>query len=591
MSAGTRSAVKRRTSNVNDAPKESDTTDTKTKSVSAKKEDSQYKGIENHGYEFGGPYGCTALMIWSHYILIYFWYCLETNEGMMVIPTSVDSLVSHLQNLGTLFIEKGTPSTFTWGAYFSFFFMQILLAAVMPGLTMEGLPTAPHGVRLLYHCNGYLCYYFCVFGVFVAHYLGWFPLSYLADHFGETLIASIIIADGTSLFWYIYGLLYADAYNGRALHTGNIPYDFFMGTILYPRIGEIDIKMIAECRWSWTTLFLLTLSCAYKQYESMGYVSPNMLLMLVAHWLYSNATAKGEHCIPCTWDMFHENYGWMLNFWNICGVPFLYCYQSMYILRNQAKISASYPPVLAGANFLILLVGYYVFDSANAQKANMKIRVVRNTFPQVAWGMLQEPIALIRTPRGNLLVDGWYAFARKMQYTGDILMALSWGLACGFHSSLPYFYVTFFTSMILHRQGRDEIRCAEKYGTYWKEYTDLVPNVFLPDPIVFFKWIFTGKHPLDNMPHLRSVPNTRGMGVGMGMGGPTSSPTTSSSSSSHNISTGSRNNTSTTAAMLTNSGSSGSPAPAEHSSSSSSSSSISTQSARKTATRSASKTK
>lgn len=25
-------------------------------------------------FEFGGPIGVTALMIWSHYILIYFWY-------------------------------------------------------------------------------------------------------------------------------------------------------------------------------------------------------------------------------------------------------------------------------------------------------------------------------------------------------------------------------------------------------------------------------------------------------------------------------------------------------------------------------------
>lgn len=24
-------------------------------------------------YEFGGPIGVTALIIWSHYILIYFW--------------------------------------------------------------------------------------------------------------------------------------------------------------------------------------------------------------------------------------------------------------------------------------------------------------------------------------------------------------------------------------------------------------------------------------------------------------------------------------------------------------------------------------
>lgn len=216
--------------------------------------------------------------------------------------------------------------------------------------------------------------------------------------------------------------------------------------------------------------------------------------MLAAHWLYSNATAKGEHCVPCTWDMFHENFGWMLNFWNVCGVPFLYCYQSLYILRNQERISAYYPGWLTVCNFALLLLAYYIFDSANLQKASMKIRVKRNTFPQVPWGELEEPIRYIETPKGRLLVDGWYAFARKMQYTGDILMALSWGLACGFDSLLPYFYVTFFTAMINHRQLRDEARCSEKYGEHWKIYTKKVPNVFLPS-WAFYVWLFTGKHP------------------------------------------------------------------------------------------------
>lgn len=32
------------------------------------------KVIDTHEYEFGGPIGVLALMIWSHYILFYFWY-------------------------------------------------------------------------------------------------------------------------------------------------------------------------------------------------------------------------------------------------------------------------------------------------------------------------------------------------------------------------------------------------------------------------------------------------------------------------------------------------------------------------------------
>jgi delta24(24(1))-sterol reductase len=444
--------------------------------------------------EFGGPIGVTALMVWSHYILFYFWYCLEKNSGAMILPTSIDSLLYHVSEFGSLFQSKGIPSNLTWIAYFIFFTVQLVLAAIMPGLTMEGLPTAPHGIRLKYHCNGYSCYYLCMFLLAALHISGVFPITYLADNFGEFLVASMVIGDLTSLGWYLYGLAVADEYNGRAILTGNVFYDFFMGTILYPRFGEIDIKMVAECRWSWLTLALLTFSCAVKQYETIGYVSSNMWLMVLAHWLYSNATVKGEHCIPPTWDMFHENFGWMLNFWNVCGVPFLYCFQSLYILKNQSSISSNYPVALSVANFVLLIVGYYIFDTANCQKATCKIKIKRNTFPQVPWAILQEPIQYMETPKGKLLVDGWYAFARKMQYTGDIMMAISWGLACGFGSSLPYFYSVFFTSMIVHRQIRDEVRCKAKYGKYWDLYTKQVPNVFFPSA-AFYTWLFTGKLP------------------------------------------------------------------------------------------------
>jgi hypothetical protein len=37
------------------------------------KEDQIYDKVMKHKYEFGGPFGVLALMIWSHYILFYFW--------------------------------------------------------------------------------------------------------------------------------------------------------------------------------------------------------------------------------------------------------------------------------------------------------------------------------------------------------------------------------------------------------------------------------------------------------------------------------------------------------------------------------------
>lgn len=154
----------------------------------------------------------------------------------MVIPTSVESLREHVTSAIDLVLTKGVPSTTTLMVYFMFFFVQIALASFMPGIMMEGLPTAPKGVRLKYLCNGYSCYYFCTIVVLIMHYKELYPLTYLIDHYGEVLMASMIIGDVTSLGWYIYGLFFADEYNGRAALTGNVIYDFLWEVYYTPAL-------------------------------------------------------------------------------------------------------------------------------------------------------------------------------------------------------------------------------------------------------------------------------------------------------------------------------------------------------------------
>ena len=71
-----------------------------------------------------------------------------------------------------------------------------------------------------------------------------------------------------------------------------------------------------------------------------------MGFMILAHGLYTNACMKGEECIPTTWDIFYEKFGWMLIFWNYVGVPFVYCFQSFYILKNNPQNSGWYMAAL-----------------------------------------------------------------------------------------------------------------------------------------------------------------------------------------------------------------------------------------------------
>jgi delta24(24(1))-sterol reductase len=264
--------------------------------------------------------------------------------------------------------------------------------------------------------------------------------------------------------------------------TGSFVYDFFMGASLNPRVGRLDLKMWAEIRVSWILLFLLTASAAAHQYKEYGTVSTPMLFMVLAHLLYTNACHKGEECIPTTWDIFHEKWGWMLVFWNFAGVPFLYSWNSMY-LAARPPFEHSAPFTLFC--FVLLLSSYYVWDTSQSQRNRfrMKLRgsfVKRHAFPQLPWGTLENPRYLDTASGSKLLVDGWWRYARKIHYTADVGMALSWGLICGFSNFLPYFYVSFFLPMILHRTARDIARCRRKYGPDWDRYTAEVKYLFIP---------------------------------------------------------------------------------------------------------------
>ena len=173
-------------------------------------------------------------------------------------------------------------------------------------------------------------------------------------------------------------------------------------------------------------------------------------------------------------------------FWNFAGVQFSYCYPTLYLLNQSLanepiKHSTFYTITL----FVTLLAAYYVWDTANSQKNRFRMMqqgtyIDRKTFPQLPWGTLHNPTYITTKHGSKLLTGGWWGFARKIHYTADLVMAASWGLITGFDSYIPYFYVTFFIAVLVHRVGRDHVRCKEKYGADFDDYCRQVPYVFIP---------------------------------------------------------------------------------------------------------------
>lgn len=50
----------------------------------------------------------------------------------------------------------------------------------------------------------------------------------------------------------------------------------------------------------------------------------------------------------------------------------------------------------------------------------------------------------------------------------------------GFSHLLPYFYIIYFTILLIHREDRDERQCRAKYGLAWDTYCRRVPYRIFP---------------------------------------------------------------------------------------------------------------
>ncbi|KAG8818632.1 C-24(28) sterol reductase [Serendipita sp. 399] len=311
---------------------------------------------EHQYYEFGGPWGVTAMMLIFPVLMYYFWICLWFYDGQLVRPTSTDDIVPFLWRMWDHIRKDAAPTPYTFAIFTGLMAFELLLAFIMPGYEQQGLPVPSLDYKTLtYHCNALASFYATVLTAFGLHYTGLFRLTDIMNNFGSTMTVAMIWGWAASFLTY-----YITIWTGQQIRmSGNFAYDFWMGAPLNPRIGLVDLKMWAEVRVPWMLLFIISLSGACKQYEDYGYVSANMAFMVLATGLYLNACAKGEECIPQTWDMYHEKWGFMIIFWNFAGVPFTYCYSIVYMASHDP---ATYQFSTLGyvALYSLLLVSHYM---------------------------------------------------------------------------------------------------------------------------------------------------------------------------------------------------------------------------------------
>mmetsp|Transcript_17375 Transcript_17375/g.35976 ORF Transcript_17375/g.35976 Transcript_17375/m.35976 type:complete len:451 (-) Transcript_17375:2229-3581(-) len=430
--------------------------------------------------EFGGPIGAFGTVVALPILVMILAHWAKVGYLDLNFPGIFEGTHNLLfgEKYATELLAKCTLGLLGW------FLGLVLLWKILPGKWVEGAPVidpeADHSaiskdkapLRLKYKLNGHATYWTVMILLVATR----FPLNdYIYRHYERIAFVDILLCFGLSawLYWSSFQKDPVTSKDKILSHTGrsgNAPYDFFMGRELNPRSlgGTFDWKEFCELRPGLILWVLLNVACAQEQHRLTGSVSGSMVLLNIFHAIYVWDSMFMEKCILTTMDITTDGFGFMLVFGDLAWVPFTYNHPAKFLVHHDPRLSN---PVLAGILALYVL-GFAIFRLSNRQKD-----IFRNdpNDPRVAH------LTYLPTKRGTrLLTSGWWGLARKINYTGDYMMGLSYSLLCGFDSIVPYYYAVYFLVLLVHRSIRDDDLCSEKYGDDWKEYKRLVPYRFIP---------------------------------------------------------------------------------------------------------------
>lgn len=404
---------------------------------------------------FGGPVGAALLTVLVPAITFYLWAAVALHGGSLWLPTSLGDVTG-------AFPWPTARAAAMLGGWLG---LQVVLQLVSPGKIVTGAPLPTGAPGLPYRMNGLFAFLASIGLLVTLLVTGVLRASAVVDELGPLLTLSTLAAFAQSIWLYVWGR----RRGALERSSGNVAYDFFMGTVLNPRFGLFDLKFFFESHVGMGTWGALAVILPAAELERTGALSTPMIVVTICQLLYVVDFFVFESNLLSMLDILYENYGFMLAHAFLAWMPFNFTLQQQYLLAHPSTLPAWAAALLVVTN----LVGYVIFRDSNLQKQRFRRDPTKNV-----WG---KPPAVLKTQRGtSLLVSGWWGLARHTNYLGDLTMAASWCLACGFGSVVPYFYFLYFAPLLINRERRDHSLCKQKYGDDWDEYCRRVPYRIIP---------------------------------------------------------------------------------------------------------------
>lgn len=431
---------------------------------------------EEEKLEFGGSIGAFAIIFLLPLVIYALYYlCNKDVCYTFTLPWSYDwtGVLNKLpKSFNDIYSSDALYMYLLWMGF------HVVCEKILPGEVVEGV-ILENGRRLKYTMSGHLQFWLTIIvmghgiptfvstadGVYNISRFNPFRLDRIYDNYIQLITVSIIGSAILSIYLYTSSFL-PNRLLAKGGNTGNVIYDFFIGRELNPRIGSLDLKEFCELRPGLIGWMTINLGMAIKQAMNNGSVSLSMALTTLFQGYYVWDALYQEKAILTTMDITTDGFGYMLAFGDLSWVPFVYSLQARYLVDHDPNLKLWQIIIISIVHF----AGMYIFRSANSEKD--AFRRDPNSMPNATY---------LQTKRGTrLLTSGWWGAARKINYTGDWIVTLSWCLLCGFDSPIPYFQAIYFAILLIHRADRDDHMCHQKYGDDWLEYKKRVPYMFIP---------------------------------------------------------------------------------------------------------------
>jgi len=389
---------------------------------------------------------------------------------------------SELSLFGLLFaFFTGLFSTFAWKVVLVFYAWCFLSLKVPNTKVFKGPPTPKAGYVPEYAANGTQFYL-----VSLAVFLGLaflFPDLCVDIYHDMASIAAVLNATALLLCWYLLvkGRTAPDAPQDNA-EAGQfpLPYLFYRGIELHPRILDVDVKQWTNCRvgmmgWS---LLVVNFCLAGIRLHGLSAASSGQIVNAVLINIYLFKFFFWETGYFNTLDITLDRAGYYLCWGCMCWVQVFYTFSAYFMVNNQPKTSVAESMAILVFGCLAVLFNYIT----DRQK-----ELFRTTGGKChIWGRPAKFLEVKYTShdgvvkKSRLMLSGFWGVARHLNYVFEILLAASWSLPAAHHGVAPFFYVIFLVILLVHRTFRDEEKCAAKYGDGWTKYCQAVPYRFIP---------------------------------------------------------------------------------------------------------------